>query len=322
MASNAQSHTQPAHTQPDGANRLGVHSLDHFAISVPNLEEARGFYTLFGLDVVADQAGLGLRTRGDERDWGRIAEGKAKRLDHLAFGCYPQDYRAIRRNIEAAGGTLIDAPQDANGEGLWFRDPFGVLVQLLVAPKRTPDVKTPGVYHSQLAMERGAVYRGETPPIRPRRLSHVLLYCPDVPRAADFYARALGLRLTDSSGDGIAFMHAVHGSDHHVVAFAKSNAPGYHHSSWDVPGIEDIGRGAMQMFEAGYTRGWGLGRHVLGSNYFHYVRDPWGSFAEYSADIDYVSADRIWDTREHPPDNSFYLWGPAVPEDFVNNTEA
>ena len=27
---------------------------------------------------------------------------------------------------------------------------------------------------------------------------------------------------------------------------------------------------------------------VLGSNYFHYVRDPWGSFAEYSCDIDYI----------------------------------
>jgi catechol 2,3-dioxygenase len=190
-----------------------------------------------------------------------------------------------------------------------------------VGPKRSPDIKLPGVYHSAPPLERGAVYRGEAPVVRPRRLSHVLLYCPDVPRAVDFYTRALGLRLTDNSGDGIAFMHAVHGSDHHVVAFAKSSAPGYHHSSWDVPGVEDIGRGAMQMADAGYRHGWGLGRHVLGSNYFHYVQDPWGSFAEYSADIDYVPANRVWDTRDHAPENSFYLWGPAPPDDFVRNTE-
>ena len=37
----------------------------------------------------------------------------------------------------------------------------------------------------------------------------------------------------------------------------------------------------------------GVGRHVLGSNYFYYVQDPWGSFAEYSYDIDFVPADRI-----------------------------
>lgn len=37
-----------------------------------------------------------------------------------------------------------------------------------------------------------------------------------------------------------------------------------------------IGLGAKQMADEVYTRGWGLGRHVLGSNYFHYIRDPWG----------------------------------------------
>ena len=77
----------------------------------------------------------------------------------------------------------------------------------------------------------------------------------------------------------------------------------------------------MQMAEAGFRRGWGLGRHVLGSNYFHYVRDPWGSFAEYSADIDYVPARQVWDAKDHPPENSFYLWGPTPPDDFVANTE-
>ena len=33
------------------ANSLGVHSIDHFAVEVPDLEAARTFYTLFGLDV-------------------------------------------------------------------------------------------------------------------------------------------------------------------------------------------------------------------------------------------------------------------------------
>jgi catechol 2,3-dioxygenase len=65
-----------------------------------------------------------------------------------------------------------------------------------------------------------------------------------------------------------------------------------------------------------------LGRHVLGSNYFHYVQDPWGSFSEYSADIDYIPATCDWAAGDHPPDDSFYAWGPNVPEDFVHNYEA
>src|SRR4026207_2440407 len=62
--------------------------------------------------------------------------------------------------------------------------------------------------------------------------------------------------------------------------------------------------------------------HVLGSNYFHYVRDPWGSFAEYSADIDYVPATCDWKGGDQPGEDAFYAWGPNVPEDFVRNHEA
>jgi hypothetical protein len=76
------------------------------------------------------------------------------------------------------------------------------------------------------------------------------------------------------------------------------------------------------MADHGYTRGWGLGRHVLGSNYFHYVQDPWGSFAEYSCDIDYIPAIQDWQAGEHRPEDSFYLWGPQPPADFTTNREA
>lgn len=83
-----------------------------------------------------------------------------------------------------------------------------------------------------------------------------------------------------------------------------------------------VGEGAAQMAAAGYTKGWGTGRHVLGSNYFHYVEDPWGSFCEFSADIDYISAGAQWDAADFPPEDSLYLRGPPVPENFVRNSES
>ena len=114
---------------------------------------------------------------------------------------------------------------------------------------------------------------------------------------------------------------SAHASDHHLVALAKSHAPGLHHTSWDVGSLDDVGNGAEQMRTAGFDQGWGVGRHVLGSNYFHYVRDPWGSYAEYSCDIDFVPHDLEWPAADHPPHDSFYVWGPAVPEDFVTTFE-
>ena len=69
--------------------------------------------------------------------------------------------------------------------------------------------------------------------------------------------------------------------------------------------VDDIGRGAMHMLDKGFARGWGLGRHVLGSNFFHYVGDPWGSFSEYSAGIDFVPADCDWKSGDHAPEDSF-----------------
>ena len=132
----------------------------------------------------------------------------------------------------------------------------------------------------------------------------------------------LGLRLSDESGGLVAFMHGIHGSDHHMVAFAKSEAPGLHHCSWDVASIQDIGLGAMHMADSGYSKGWGLGRHVLGSNYFHYVRDPWGSYSEYSCDIDYIPVETDWHSASHPIENSFYLLGTETPTDFAFNHEA
>jgi len=107
-----------------------------------------------------------------------------------------------------------------------------------------------------------------------------------------------------------------------MIAFLKSNAPGLHHLSWDVGSVDDIGRGATHMLEKGFAKGWGLGRHVLGSNFFHYVGDPWGSFSEYSAGIDFVPVDCDWDTGDHDPEDSFYVWGPNPPDYFAFNAEA
>jgi len=302
------------------ARGLGVHSLDHFGLAVPDVNDARKFYGGFGLDVREENGALGLYGGGHR--WGVVQAAPRRRLAWVSFGCYAEDLSRLEERLRAQRIETMVAPAGAPREGLWFHDMDGTPVHIGVADKSSPDSKTGKSVACAAAGERGACNRSNARKVEPARLSHVLRFTPDVHRAIRFYEDVLGMRLSDHSGEGIGFMHAIHGSDHHVLAFAKSEAPGYHHSSWDVGTLEDVGLGGMQMAALGHKRGWGPGRHIIGSNYFWYVQDPWGSFAEYSADIDYVPAGTRWSAGDHPPEDAFYLWGPDPPADFVTNYEA
>ena len=304
----------------------GVHSVDRFVYSVPDLGEAERFYTAFGLDVRRAGERLDLYTVGHPRCWASVHQGgKTKQLEYVSFGVYEEDLPELRKRIEREGLACEPHPLSAptgTRDGLWLRNPDGTPWHLVVTSKVSPGAKSQAIAAAPVPPGRGAApARSRVVKVHPRCLSHVLFFTPDVPRMVGFCNEVLGLRLSDRSADIIAFMHGPHGSDHHLVAFAKSHAPGLHHSSWDVGSFDEVGNGAEQMRNAGFDRGWGVGRHVLGSNYFYYVRDPWGSYAEYSFDIDFVPHDLEWPAADHPIEDSFYVWGPKVPEDFVTNFE-
>ncbi len=300
---------------------LGVHSVDHFNFAVPDLNKAQKFYADFGLIVREEGDCLGLYTAGTSHRWGRITEARSKKFTYLSFGVYPEDLEGLRGRLSQNSTPQLDPPAGFESNGVWFRDPDGTLIEMRVTEKSSPNEKAVQSNPSSPPGVQGSHARSKAPFVRPRRLAHVLLFSSDVLRSVAFYHRVLGLRLSDSCGDGIAFMHGIHGSDHHMIALAKSQGPGLHHLSWDVGSIHEVGLGAMQMADKGYADGWGMGRHVLGSNYFHYVRDPWGSYSEYSSDIDYIPVDFDWEGQDHPGQDAFYVWGPAPPEDFVTNYE-
>jgi catechol 2,3-dioxygenase-like lactoylglutathione lyase family enzyme len=303
------------------AGALGVHSLDRFVLTVPDLKVAQDFNRAFGLEVREEGNGIGLFTFNHAHRWGAVIEGLAKKIGHLSFGAYEQEIHRFERRLQEMGIRRLDPPAGFESNGLWFRDQDGRLLEIRVAEKSSPDDKTPGRIDSAPAGARGAPFRSRAGTTRPTRLAHILLFTRDVDAAVRFYKDVLGMRLSDRSGSDIAFMHGIHGSDHHMVAFAHSEHPGLHHTSWDVGSLHDIGLGAMQMADKGYSKGWGLGRHVLGSNYFHYVQDPWGSYAEYSCDMDYIPAGTDWQAGDFGAEDAFYVWGPKPPDDFTKNKE-
>jgi len=295
---------QPAPRRP---GELGVHSLDRFNFSVPDLDAARKFYASFGLDVRAERDALNIHTHGHPHRWGSVVEGPRKKLQFISFGAFEDDLPRFRARLDHLRIARIDPPSGAESNGLWLRDPDGTPIEIRVAEKSSPNEKPPFDMLGGVAGLAAAPSRSKAPAVRPRRLAHMLVFTRDIPEAIRFYGEVLGLRLSDRSGD--------------MIAFVKSEGPGLHHLSWDVGSVNNIGIGAMQMADKGFCAGWGLGRHVLGSNYFHYVRDPWGSYAEYSADVDYIPVDHDWMSADHPPEDSFYVWGPTPPADFAFNHE-
>ena len=301
---------------------LAVHSLDHFTFGVPDLDVARNFYTKFGLDVRESGDRLDLHTFGHPHRWMSITEGSRKAMSYLSFGVFADDVEAFRAHLDQNHVQRLDPPPGFGSNGLWFRGCNGVLIELKAAEKTSPNEKpiyppVPPVNGAQ-----AVCFKTEVPPVRPLRLAHVMVFVRDLAESVAFYSRVLGLRLSDEVGGAIAFMHGAHGSDHHTIAFGKSNAPGLHHCSWDVGHVNEVGQGAMQMANSGFPEGWGLGRFVCGSNYFHYVRDPWGSYSEYVSDVDYIPVNMEYEGQTHTPQEASYLWRPKMPPDFTFNYEA
>src|SRR6202167_6770552 len=205
---------------------LGVHSVDHFHFAVPDLAAAKSFYTEFGLDIKEKGGVLTLNTFDHPHMWGTIGEGSRKKFGYVSFGAFEDDIERFSERLQAMGIKRLDPQPGIDSNGLWFRSPDAVLVEVKVAGKSSPDEKSNFTFKSVGPGERGAPFRSSIPRTRPRRLSHVLLFTPDVPKAIEFYTRVLGLRVSDHSGDNIAFLHGIHGSDRHMFALQPSDAPG------------------------------------------------------------------------------------------------
>lgn len=302
--------------------RVGIHSIQQFALAVPDLWEEERFLKAFGLRVTrAAGESLELRASESEHVWAKVVSGPRKKLVYVSLGCYAQDYDGLVAQVKAAGAAQADPHPQGPAGGFWFRDPDANLIQIVVAPKTMPDTKSSMGDMNVPSNVRGAPARSVARHTAPTRLSHMALFTSDVTRSLDFYTRALGVRLADRSGEIIAFTYGRHGSDHHLLAFLSGGGGGLHHSSWDVPSVEDLGLGNTQMRAASYTRHWGPGRHVLGSNYFNYVKDSFGQWWEYSAHIDYIEKDADWTVANFADEDSLYLWGPDMPEEFPANVE-
>jgi catechol 2,3-dioxygenase len=299
---------------------MAVRALLHYALEVPDPTLGDRFYRAFGLAEARSREAVALRPATLPRESVLLYDGPRKRLHHLAFGAPGDELEATREAVRRAGVREIDPPRGAPDGGFWVRDPDGHAINVRPEAAQAPPPDPPPTLNGPGRITRVAA-RGYPDGLvaRPRKLGHVLLFTSDLQRQIDFYTRVLGLRLSDRSAGIVAFLRCT--TDHHNLAFLTSKGPGFHHASFEVGSVDEIAMGAQAMQEAGYKPGWGLGRHVIGSNFFFYMRDPWGSFAEYYYDLDYIPESCAWEPRDFPERDALYKWGPPLPDDFGLNRE-
>lgn len=304
---------------------MPVRSLQHFAFAIPDLEPGRKFYTAAGLQW-QERGGNGV-LRCHERDQDQIIliEGaKKKRLHHIAFGTTAKELPELKANLEKRGVRLLNSPYETGKETIWFNDPDGRLIAIMVADAAPslggPEFKINSPGHYIRFGVRGVPPRDKV--VRPRRLGHMILFSPNFEKQLAFYSEVLGMRMSDRAQNLVGFMRTAGDSDHHVVAFLAADKPGFHHGSFEVESIDDIGLAATRLLDLGYKDGWGFGRHVIGSNFFHYIRDPWNSLMEFFCDIDVIPDNADWEARNWDLEDSLFIWGPRPPEDFGFNYEA
>ena len=99
---------QPVQKRP---GEIGVHSLDAFNFSVPDLAQAEKFYGDFGLNLKEENGSISLYTHGHPHKWGSVSEGPRKKMQFVSFGCYEEDMPKFQARIQEMRLDRLDPPK-------------------------------------------------------------------------------------------------------------------------------------------------------------------------------------------------------------------
>jgi catechol 2,3-dioxygenase-like lactoylglutathione lyase family enzyme len=292
---------------------MPLHRLASVTIGVPEPDPVRAFYAEFGL--AESRPGRFETADGGEQ----LVVERAPRRRVLALAIGVDDADDIAR-VSAALGRLGVAAERSERALEALEPVSGVRVRLQVEPRLAqkplpaPPVNVPG-RTLRVDARSPAVLPGA--PARPRKLSHVVIASPDAAASKRFFVEGIGFRVSDEvPAIGASFMRCS--TDHHNLLVQPGPFSFLHHTAWEMDDVDAVGRAAAAMVAADASRHvWGLGRHGIGSNYFWYLRDPAGNFAEYSSDLDVIADDEAWKVSASTPVAPLATWAPPVPRSFL-----
>lgn len=302
-------------------------ALSHLRFVRPNVQDAERFFRDFGLETVhVDEQRLFLRARGPEPFC--IAVEAGEQAGFLGLGLRVGSLEDLRALQERTGAQ--PEPLDAPGGGQMLRlvDPSGFRVEVVCDQA----MAAPRHHRQALPINLGGsaparIDAPQRPPSGPSeilRLGHVVLEVAAFQATCAWYTELFGLLPSDVQvlPDGspvVVFLRVDRGAqptDHHTLAIAQGIAPRYGHSAFETIDLDAVALGGRFLAERGWTRAWGVGRHVLGSQIFDYFRDGSGHLFEHYCDGDMFASDVPMGV--HPASReAMAQWGPAMPKSFT-----
>lgn len=273
-------------------------------LSVKNPAELGAFWERHGLRRTAD----GVYGTDQRPTVLNIKEGDHRHLSAMHFSTsHESDIADIARRLEGLGvasrtsSTRLECTDPILGHSI--RIDVGAPIPL--KPTDARPANRPGDRNRY--NNRNASLAPDRCP--PRRLGHVVLASPDIEKSTAFYFDGLGFRVTDQFVGANGTFGRVE-TDHHNLLIHRSRVGYLNHYAIEVDDFDAIGEnGAAVVADNPDSHIIGVGRHLLGSNLFWYLRDPSGNMFEFFADMDHINDDDDWAKNHSRTD-----WGaPSAP---------
>ncbi|BBZ43782.1 VOC family protein [Mycobacterium parmense] len=295
----------------------------------PDLTRAEAFARAFGFQTARrGPAELLLRGTRAGAPCVLVRRGPRTRMHAAAFRA--REEADVVRLAERSGATAGPLPDHIGGLSVDLVDPSGMRVRVVAGMHELPELpdQPPHSFNFGHEVQRtNAAQRPARVPARVQRLGHLVVQSTRYRQALDWYLDNLGMIVSDflyfpgqrDRGPTMSFMRCDQGStpaDHHTLAMALGPANRYVHSAYQVSDLDALAAGGEYLRAGGYSRSWGIGRHIQGSQIFDYWRDPDGFLVEHFTDGD------LFDASVAPGWAPFTAsglaqWGPPATKDFL-----
>lgn len=258
-------------------------------LSVKNPDDLGSFWERHGLRRSAD----GVYGTDERPTVITIKEGDHRHLSAMHFSCAGEsDIADIAKRLEGLGvasrttSTTLECTDPVLGHAI--RIEVGAPAPIKAATPRSGN--RPGE-RTRFNSRAASLTPNRRPP---RRLGHVVLASPRIEQSTAFYFDGLGFRLTDQFAGANATFGRVE-TDHHNLLIHRARVGYLNHYALEVDDFDAIGEnGAAVVADNPDSHIIGVGRHLLGSNLFWYLRDPSGNMFEFFADMDHINDDEHW----------------------------
>lgn len=274
---------------------------DELVFGVDDIPACEKYLTDFGLTAAGDgrfealdKTALTLRSKDDPSLPPALKTASMLRLsiwgveDQASLDAIKAELSKDRDVTVGDDGTLYS--KDDSGFEIGFRITRRIELDLPAELINSPGAK-PGRAMNEVAANQDAE-------AKPRTLSHIVYFVPDMDVMANFYIERLGFVITDKFKNTGPFLRPQANNDHHVLFMLQTPdyMQGLEHLAFHMQGPTELMLAGSRMVEKGYQSFWGPGRHKFGSNWFWYFNSPLGAHMEYDADMDKHDGD--WTERE------------------------